>query len=58
MSKLTAEGINSFKFFMAYKGSLQVTDEELLGGFERCKGLGALPMVRDYFMLYLGTSNN
>lgn len=46
MGKLAAEGVNSFKFFMAYKGTLQVSDEELIGGFERCKELGALPMVR------------
>jgi len=45
MGDLAAKGINSFKFFMAYKGALQVTDEELLGGFDRCKELGAVPMV-------------
>ena len=45
MGDLAAKGINSFKFFMAYKGALQVTDQELLGGFERCKELGAVPMV-------------
>lgn len=38
-------GINSFKFFMAYKGALMVTDEELLKGFERCKQLGAIAQV-------------
>ncbi|XP_024545302.1 dihydropyrimidinase [Selaginella moellendorffii] len=38
-------GINSFKFFMAYKGSLMVTDEQLLQGFKTCKSLGALPQV-------------
>ena len=61
METLVNAGINSFKFFMAYKvaaripvsflafialqGSLMVTDEELLFGFDRCKELGALPMV-------------
>lgn len=50
MAALVAKGVNSFKFFMAYKGALQVTDEELLGGFERCKELGALPMVRIFQM--------
>ena len=38
-------GINSFKFFMAYKGALMVTDEELIQGFKKCKELGALPQV-------------
>ncbi|CAO2837399.1 unnamed protein product [Amaranthus hypochondriacus] len=39
------EGINSFKFFMAYKGSFMINDELLIEGFKRCKSLGALPMV-------------
>ena len=39
------KGVNSFKFFMAYKGALMVTDEELLKGFARCRDLGALPQV-------------
>ncbi|KAK7276649.1 hypothetical protein RIF29_17793 [Crotalaria pallida] len=39
------KGINSFKFFMAYKGALMVNDELLLEGFKRCKSLGALAMV-------------
>lgn len=38
-------GINSFKFFMAYKGSLMINDDLLLEGFEKCKSLGALAMV-------------
>ena len=38
-------GINSFKFFMAYKGSLMINDELLLEGLKRCKSLGALAMV-------------
>ena len=51
MADLAAKGINAFKFFMAYKGALQVTDEELIGGFERCKELGALPMVGSAVLL-------
>ncbi|KAI4340522.1 hypothetical protein MLD38_025349 [Melastoma candidum] len=39
------KGINSFKFFMAYKGSLMVSDELLLQGLKKCKSLGALAMV-------------
>lgn len=38
-------GINSFKFFLAYKGSLMINDELLLEGFKKCKSLGALAMV-------------
>lgn len=38
-------GINSFKFFLAYKGSLMVTDDLLLEGLKTCKSLGALAMV-------------
>ncbi|KAI8468148.1 MAG: hypothetical protein J3K34DRAFT_386464 [Monoraphidium minutum] len=45
MGELTKKGINSFKFFMAYKGALMVTDGELVSGFTRCKELGALPQV-------------
>ncbi|CAI9768608.1 unnamed protein product [Fraxinus pennsylvanica] len=39
------KGINSFKFFLAYKGSLMISDELLLEGFKKCKSLGALAMV-------------
>ena len=45
MATLVKEGINSFKFFMAYKGALMVTDEELVYGLQRCKELGAVTMV-------------
>ena len=45
MGKLSKEGINSFKFFLAYKGSLAVTDDQLIYGFRRSKELGALPIV-------------
>ncbi|XP_056169007.1 dihydropyrimidinase-like [Syzygium oleosum] len=39
------KGINSFKFFMAYKGHQMVNDEVLLQGMKKCKSLGALAMV-------------
>ncbi|TYH04547.1 hypothetical protein ES288_A08G015400v1 [Gossypium darwinii] len=39
------KGINSFKFFMAYKGTFMVDDAVLLRGMKRCKSLGALAMV-------------
>jgi dihydroorotase-like cyclic amidohydrolase len=42
---LKLAGINSFKFFLAYKGVLMVNDELLLEGLKRCKSLGALAMV-------------
>ncbi|KAJ7552149.1 hypothetical protein O6H91_06G044100 [Diphasiastrum complanatum] len=43
--KFVMPGINSFKFFLAYKGALMVTDEQMLQGFKKCKELGALPLV-------------
>ena len=46
MKRLTEEeGINSYKFFMAYKGALMVSDEELSAGMQQCKEIGAIPMV-------------
>ncbi|CAA0833506.1 Dihydropyrimidinase [Striga hermonthica] len=39
------KGINSFKFFLAYKGSLMINDDLLIEGFKKCKSLGALAMV-------------
>lgn len=45
MGEMAAAGINSFKFFLAYKGALMVTDEQFLEGLRRCKALGALAMV-------------
>ncbi|CAI9099362.1 OLC1v1036169C1 [Oldenlandia corymbosa var. corymbosa] len=39
------KGVNSFKFFLAYKGSLMINDELLLEGLKKCKSLGALAMV-------------
>lgn len=42
---LSLSGINSFKFFLAYKGSLMVSDDLFLEGLKKCKSLGALAMV-------------
>ncbi len=53
MEKLTKEGINSFKFFLAYKGAMAVTDQQLLNGLRRSKELGALPMVRRFTLSFL-----
>lgn len=39
------KGINSFKHFMAYKGSLMADDPILLKSFEHSLSLGALPTV-------------
>ena len=54
MGDLAAAGINSFKFFLAYKGAFAVTDAQLLKGLARCKELGALPMVTPSFPEPLG----
>jgi dihydropyrimidinase len=46
MGPLVAEhGVTSFKFFLAYKGGLMLSDEDIIAGFVRCKALGALPQV-------------
>lgn len=45
MAAMVAEGVNSFKFFMAYKNALMVSDQELIQGFRRCRELGVLAMV-------------
>ncbi len=45
MAALVREGITTFKAFMAYKGSLMLTDEHLYDFFETCRDLGALAMV-------------
>jgi dihydropyrimidinase len=45
MREVTARGINTFKHFMAYKGSLMVNDDELFASFRRCAELGAIPLV-------------
>lgn len=39
------KGINSFKFFMAYKGALMINDEQMIEAFRKCKEIGALAMV-------------
>lgn len=39
------KGVNSFKFFMAYKNVFQLSDEYLFPAFTRCKELGALVQV-------------
>lgn len=38
-------GIASFKFFLAYKGGLMLSDEEIIAGFQRCRELGALAQM-------------
>ena len=46
MGVLTRErGVNSFKHFMAYKGAIMVTDEDMLQSFARCRELGAIATV-------------
>ena len=45
MGVLAKAGVNSFKFFLAYKGAMAVTDEQLISGLRRSKELGALPMA-------------
>ena len=46
MGVLTARhGVNSFKHFMAYKGAIMVSDEQILHSFRRCQELGALATV-------------
>lgn len=45
MEEVVARGVNSFKFFLAYKGALMVKDDEFVEGLEACRDLGALAMV-------------
>ena len=45
MKTVVDKGINTFKHFMAYKGSLMVNDDEMFASFQRCAELGALPLV-------------
>ncbi|MEI4486834.1 dihydropyrimidinase [Frigidibacter sp. MR17.14] len=45
MKAVTERGINTFKHFMAYKGSLMVNDDEMFASFRRCAELGAIPLV-------------
>ncbi|KAF8819195.1 putative Dihydropyrimidinase, partial [Cardiosporidium cionae] len=39
------KGINSFKFFLAYKGALMISDEHFLQGMLKAKELGAIVQV-------------
>ncbi len=45
MANAVEMGVNSFKHFMAYKGALMIEDDEMYASFNRCRELGALPMV-------------
>ncbi len=45
MATVVDRGVNTFKHFMAYKGSLMVDDDEMYASFKRCAELGALPLV-------------
>ena len=45
MATVVERGVNTFKHFMAYKGSLMVDDDEMFASFQRCAALGALPLV-------------
>ena len=38
-------GINSFKFFLAYKNVFMVNDDEFFQGLKRCVEIGALARV-------------
>ena len=38
-------GVNSFKFFMAYRDLFMLKDSELIEAFKVCKSLGAVAMV-------------
>jgi dihydropyrimidinase len=42
---IETHGISSFKFFLAYKGGLMLSDADILAGFLRCRELGALAQV-------------
>ncbi len=45
MPAVTAEGITTFKHFMAYKGALMVNDDEMFASFTRLGELGATALV-------------
>lgn len=45
MRRISKEGVNTFKHFMAYKGSIMVSDEVMLASFKECAKLGATPLV-------------
>jgi dihydropyrimidinase len=45
LDEIVAKGISSIKLFMAYKGSLMVTDDTIVRVMQRAHDLGALVMV-------------
>jgi dihydropyrimidinase len=45
LSKLAMEGARSWKFFMAYPGTMMVGDDVLVAGFRAAAEAGVLPMV-------------
>lgn len=45
MHEVVKRGVNTFKHFMAYKGSIMVNDDEMFASFSRCAELGALTLV-------------
>ena len=45
MEQAVAEGVTSFKCFMAYKGAIMVTDDQLLGVLQQAGRTGGLVMV-------------
>ena len=45
MKKITEKGVVSFKPFLAYKGSLMVTDTEFYNIAKNCKKLGAMMLT-------------
>lgn len=45
LRKLAADGARSWKFFMAYPGTLMVDDDILISGFRAAAEEGVLPMV-------------
>ena len=40
--RIVGEGVSSFKVFLAYKGALDLTDEDLFSAMTYAKGLGAI----------------
>jgi dihydropyrimidinase len=42
---ISTVGVNSFKTFMAYKGVMMTTDEEMYHIYSKCKDIGAIAMV-------------
>lgn len=42
MAKMVEEGVSSFKMYMAYKGTLQVDDNEIYEALKRSKEVGAI----------------